>query len=141
MSLLQNRPEKLAKGLFFLLFPKLLQIYFIFSDNIHTCIRIICHRIPHIFVMDNRLKCHVKKPFEVISKSNIHIKYFLYFIIKITFMYLISYNSDIALKMWISKEFWFYIEIRSLGLVEVITNVQLWCHFPYLSFSNIYLAK
>ena len=55
--------------------------------------------------MDNRLKCHVKKPFEVISKSNIHIKYFLYFIIKITFMYLISYNSDIALKMWISKEF------------------------------------
>ena len=31
-----NRPEKLAKGLLFYLFLKLIQINLIFSDNIYT---------------------------------------------------------------------------------------------------------
>jgi hypothetical protein len=36
---LRNRPEKLADGSLFCLFLKLVQIHFIFTDNVRICIR------------------------------------------------------------------------------------------------------
>jgi hypothetical protein len=53
---LQNRPEKLAEGSLFCLFLKLVQINFIFTDNVRILYMYFCtHENINVFISTNRL--------------------------------------------------------------------------------------